>query len=57
MVGPIACPDEIRFSDALPKTHSGKIMRWVLRATAAGAEMTGDISTLEDQSVIDRLRV
>jgi acetyl-CoA synthetase len=55
-IGPIARPDEIRCSDALPKTRSGKIMRRILRALAAGQEVTGDTSTLEDRSVLDRLR-
>jgi acetyl-CoA synthetase len=56
-IGPIAKPDEIRFSDALPKTRSGKIMRRILRALAAGQEVSGDTSTLEDRSVLDQLRV
>ncbi len=55
-IGPIARPDEIRCSDALPKTRSGKIMRRILRALAAGEEVMGDTSTLEDRSVLDRLR-
>ncbi|QPN57050.1 acetate--CoA ligase [Synechococcus sp. CBW1107] len=55
-IGPIARPDEIRFSDALPKTRSGKIMRRILRALAAGEEVSGDTSTLEDRSVLDALR-
>ena len=55
-IGPIARPDEIRCSDALPKTRSGKIMRRILRALAAGQEVTGDTSTLEDRSVLDKLR-
>ena len=55
-IGPIARPDEIRCSDALPKTRSGKIMRRILRALAAGQDVTGDTSTLEDRSVLDRLR-
>ena len=55
-IGPIARPDEIRCSDALPKTRSGKIMRRILRALAAGEDVTGDTSTLEDRSVLDRLR-
>ena len=55
-IGAIARPDEIRCSDALPKTRSGKIMRRILRALAAGEEVTGDTSTLEDRSVLDRLR-
>ena len=56
-IGPIARPDAIRFSDALPKTRSGKIMRRILRAVAAGQEVSGDTSTLEDRSVLDGLRV
>jgi len=55
-IGPIARPDEIRFSDALPKTRSGKIMRRILRALADGQEVSGDTSTLEDRSVLDALR-
>ena len=55
-IGPIARPDEIRCSDALPKTRSGKIMRRILRALASGQEVSGDTSTLEDRSVLDRLR-
>ena len=54
-IGPIARPDD-RCSDALPKTRSGKIMRRILRALAAGQDVTGDTSTLEDRSVLDRLR-
>jgi acetyl-CoA synthetase len=46
----------IRFTDALPKTRSGKIMRRILRALAAGEEVQGDTSTLEDRSVLDALR-
>jgi acetyl-CoA synthetase len=55
-IGPIARPALIRFSDALPKTRSGKIMRRILRALAAGEEVQGDTSTLEDRSVLDALR-
>ena len=56
-IGPIARPDVIQFSDALPKTRSGKIMRRILRALASGQEVSGDTSTLEDRSVLDALRV
>jgi acetyl-CoA synthetase len=56
-IGAIARPDVIKFSDALPKTRSGKIMRRILRALAAGQQVSGDISTLEDRSVLDALRV
>jgi acetyl-CoA synthetase len=56
-IGPIARPDLIKFTDALPKTRSGKIMRRILRSLAAGQEVSGDTSTLEDRSVLDALRV
>ncbi|MEM7770280.1 MAG: acetate--CoA ligase [Cyanobacteria bacterium P01_A01_bin.37] len=55
-IGAIARPGDIRFSDALPKTRSGKIMRRLLRSLAAGQEVSGDTSTLEDRSVLDKLR-
>jgi acetyl-CoA synthetase len=55
-IGALARPGEIRFSDALPKTRSGKIMRRLLRSLAAGQEVSGDTSTLEDRSVLDKLR-
>lgn len=55
-IGAIARPSEIRFTDALPKTRSGKIMRRLLRNLAAGQEVSGDTSTLEDKSVLDKLR-
>lgn len=55
-IGAIARPGEIRFTDALPKTRSGKIMRRLLRSLAAGQEISGDTSTLEDRSVLDKLR-
>ncbi|BAY11711.1 acetate--CoA ligase [Calothrix sp. NIES-2098] len=55
-IGVIARPSEIRFTDALPKTRSGKIVRRVLRALAAGEEIAGDLSTLEDRGVIEQLR-
>ncbi|MFN7515261.1 MAG: AMP-binding enzyme, partial [Dolichospermum sp.] len=55
-IGAIARPAEIRFTDALPKTRSGKIMRRLLRNLAAGQEVSGDTSTLEDRSVLDKLR-
>ena len=56
-IGAIARPDAIHFTDALPKTRSGKIMRRILRSLAAGEEVTGDTSTLEDRSVLEALRV
>ena len=55
-IGAIARPGEIRFTDSLPKTRSGKIMRRLLRALAAGQAISGDTSTLEDLSVLDKLR-
>ncbi|MFM2432050.1 MAG: hypothetical protein RLZZ511_3263 [Cyanobacteriota bacterium] len=55
-IGAIARPGEIRFADALPKTRSGKIMRRLLRNLAAGQEISGDTSTLEDRSVLEKLR-
>jgi acetyl-CoA synthetase len=55
-IGSIAKPDEIRFTDALPKTRSGKIMRRLLRDIAAGAQTVGDTTTLEDLSVLAKLR-
>ena len=55
-IGPFAKPDDIVFSDGLPKTRSGKIMRRLLREVAAGGEVKGDTTTLEDFSVIARLR-
>jgi acetyl-CoA synthetase len=54
-IGAVAKPDEIRFSEALPKTRSGKIMRRLLKQVAAGAEITGDVTTLEDFGVLKRL--
>jgi acetyl-CoA synthetase len=55
-IGAIARPAEIRFTNALPKTRSGKIMRRLLRDVASGREVAGDTSTLEDFSVLARLR-
>jgi acetyl-CoA synthetase len=56
-IGKFARPDQIRFTDALPKTRSGKIMRRLLKEVAAGAsEAKGDTSTLEDLSVLAALR-
>ena len=55
-IGSIAKPDEIRFTDALPKTRSGKIMRRLLRDVAAGEQTVGDTTTLEDLSVLAKLR-
>jgi acetyl-CoA synthetase len=55
-IGSLARPDEIRFTDALPKTRSGKIMRRLLRDIAGGKQTTQDTTTLEDYSVLARLR-
>ncbi|AOV17145.1 acetate--CoA ligase [Acidihalobacter aeolianus] len=55
-IGPIAKPDEIRFTEGLPKTRSGKIMRRLLRTIAKGEDITSDISTLENEAVIAQLQ-
>ncbi len=55
-IGALARPDDIRFTDALPKTRSGKIMRRLLRDLATHGEIKGDITTLEDFTVIAKLR-
>jgi acetyl-CoA synthetase len=55
-IGALARPDEIRFADALPKTRSGKIMRRLLRELAASGSVSGDTTTLEDFSVLEKLR-
>ena len=55
-IGALAKPDDIRFSDALPKTRSGKIMRRLLREIASGSEVRGDTTTLEDFGVLAKLR-
>ncbi len=55
-IGALARPDEIRFTESLPKTRSGKIMRRLLRDIAAGRTTTGDTTTLEDYSIMAKLR-
>jgi acetyl-CoA synthetase len=55
-IGAMAKPDDIRFTDSLPKTRSGKIMRRLLRDIASGAQTVGDTTTLEDYSVLAKLR-
>ncbi len=55
-IGALARPDDIRFTDSLPKTRSGKILRRFLRDIAAGRASTGDASTLEDLGVLAKLR-
>lgn len=55
-IGPIATPDFLHWTDALPKTRSGKIMRRILRKIATGdTGSLGDTSTLADPSVVDKL--
>lgn len=54
-IGAIAKPDDIRFTDGLPKTRSGKIMRRLLRELAQGGKVKGDTTTLEDRGVIAKL--
>ncbi|HUS08698.1 MAG TPA: acetate--CoA ligase [Bryobacteraceae bacterium] len=54
-IGSFARPEEIRFSDALPKTRSGKIMRRLLREIVTSNTVTGDVTTLEDLSVVTNL--
>ncbi len=55
-IGSLARPDDIRFTEALPKTRSGKIMRRLLRELATHGEVKGDVTTLEDFTVIAKLR-
>lgn len=55
-IGAIAKPADVRFTEALPKTRSGKIMRRLLRDIASGKQTVGDTSTLEDYSVLAQLR-
>jgi acetyl-CoA synthetase len=54
-IGALARPQEVRFADALPKTRSGKIMRRLLRNLASGSAAEGDVTTLEDASVLATL--
>ena len=54
-IGALARPDEIRFTDALPKTRSGKIMRRLLREIATSGAVRGDVTTLEDMGVLTML--
>ena len=55
-IGALAQPDDVRFTGALPKTRSGKIMRRLLKDIAAGKATVGDTTTLEDYSVLAKLR-
>ncbi len=54
-IGSFAKPEEIRFVDALPKTRSGKIMRRLLREHVTSGQVAGDITTLEDLTVLSKL--
>ena len=54
-IGAFARPEEVRFTEALPKTRSGKIMRRLLRELVTSNGVTGDITTLEDMNVMTRL--
>ena len=55
-IGAITRPDKIQFTDVLPKTRSGKIMRRILRKIAENdTSNLGDTSTLADPSVVERL--
>jgi acetyl-CoA synthetase len=56
LIGAIAKPDDIRFAEALPKTRSGKIMRRLLKEVASGSAVSGDTTTLEDFTVLAKLR-
>jgi acetyl-CoA synthetase len=55
-IGSMAKPDDIRFTDQLPKTRSGKIMRRLLRELATNGDVKGDTTTLEDFNVIAKLK-
>jgi len=55
-IGSLAKPDDIRFTDMLPKTRSGKIMRRLLRELASSGDVKGDTTTLEDFGVIAKLK-
>ncbi|MEW4451629.1 acetate--CoA ligase [Bremerella sp. JC817] len=55
-IGALAVPDDIRFTASLPKTRSGKIMRRLLKDIAAGREVVQDTTTLEDYSILAKLR-
>lgn len=55
-ISPIARPDEIKIVNALPKTRSGKIIRRILRDVVSKKEITGDLSTIEDEKVLESLR-
>ena len=54
-IGPFARPDQVHFTDALPKTRSGKIMRRLLKDIAAGKELKQDLTTIEDVAALHKL--
>jgi acetyl-CoA synthetase len=54
-IGAFARPEEIRFTDSLPKTRSGKIMRRLLREIVTSHTVAGDVTTLEDMNVVKLL--
>jgi acetyl-CoA synthetase len=54
-IGSFAKPEEIRFTDSLPKTRSGKIMRRLLREIVTTHSVAEDVTTLEDMTVVTRL--
>ena len=56
-IGAIAKPDDIHFAEALPKTRSGKIMRRLLKEIASGKDVKGDTTTLEDFSILSKLKL
>ncbi len=55
-IGPIAKPDRVQFTDSLPKTRSGKIMRRILKAIAEGKEDVGNTMTLANPEVVEKLK-
>ena len=55
-IGAIAKPDDLHFAPALPKTRSGKIMRRLLKELVATGKVSGNVTTLEDMSVIEHLQ-
>jgi acetyl-CoA synthetase len=55
-IGALARPDDLRFTQMLPKTRSGKIMRRLLRELATTGDVKGDTTTLEDFAVLAKLR-
>jgi acetyl-CoA synthetase len=54
-IGALARPDQIRFTESLPKTRSGKIMRRLLRDVAEGRAL-GDVTTLNDPGVVEHIK-